>query len=82
MAAVGMVDSTGTMMLLLVRTDMVEATDALKKEMEVDAVGLLVDTVVVVVAVEATTMESLVTLNVHVGTMTARVEQFTGKQAS
>ena len=69
-------------MLLLMRTDMVEATDALKKEMEVDAVGLLVDTVVVVVAVEDTTMESLATLNAHVGTMTARVEQLTGKQAS
>lgn len=80
---VGAVDSTGspgTMMVLLMKTDMLEATDALRKEMERDVVGLWVDTVAVVVDVEASTVESRVTLNAHVGTLTARVEQVTGKQ--
>lgn len=78
------VDSTGipgTMMVLVMKTDLAEATDPLKKEMEQDAVGLLVDTVVVVVvAVEASAMESQVTLNAHGETLNATVGQVTGKQ--
>jgi len=70
----------GTMMVLPMKTDMVEATDAQKKEMELDVVGLLVDTVVI--AVEATAMVVIqVTLKDHARTMTVTVEQRTGKLA-
>ncbi|KAL0760440.1 hypothetical protein Bca101_076590 [Brassica carinata] len=72
-ALVGVVDSKGspgTTMVLLMKTDTLEATDA-HKEMERDVVGLWVDTVVVVVAMEASAVESrVVTLNAH-GTLTA-----------
>ena len=76
---IGVVDSTGsqgTMMVLLTKMDMLEVTDALRKEMERGVVGLWVDTVAVVVDVE-----SRVTSYAHVGTLTARVEQLTGKQS-
>ncbi|KAG2268424.1 hypothetical protein Bca52824_062979 [Brassica carinata] len=61
-ALVGVVDSKGspgTTMVLLMKTDTLEATDA-HKEMERDVVGLWVDTVVVVVvvAMEASAVES------------------------
>lgn len=82
MVVAEVVDSTGipgTLMLLPMKTDMVEDTDAQKKEMEQDVVGLLVDTEGVVV--EASTMVIQVTLNAHVGTLSATVEQVTGKQA-
>lgn len=72
---------TGTMVLLLMKTDMVEdTTDALKKEMELDVVGLLVDTVVG--AVEATAMVIQVTLNAQEGTLSVTVELVMGKLAS
>lgn len=70
------VDSTGspgTVMLLLMRTGTLEATDALKEEM----LGDVVDTVDAVVATEI-----LVTWSAHAGTMSVTVEQLTGKAAS
>lgn len=82
MVVAEVVDSTGipgTVMLLPMKTDMVEDTDAQKKEMEQDVVGLLVDTEGVVV--EASTMVIQVTLNAHVGTLSVTVEQVMGKQA-
>lgn len=82
MVVAEVVDSTGipgTLMLLPMKTDMVEDTDAQKKEMEQDVVGLLVDTEGVVV--EASTMVIQVTLNAHVGTLSVTVEQVMGKQA-
>lgn len=82
MVVAEVVDSTGipgTVMLLPMKTDMVEDTGAQKKEMEQEVVGLLVDTEGVVV--EASTMVIQVTLNAHVGTLSVTVEQVMGKQA-
>lgn len=70
------VDSTGnpgTVMLLLMRTGTLEATDALKEEM----LGGVVDTVDAVVATEI-----LVTWSARVGTLSVTVEQLTGKEDS